>query len=90
MESKKRRKRRAYRSKHNRQLKNHFAACENTEIEEFREHVEGSRRMVKKAVSEAAASKEAKRTLCRTLSLSDARTKLADFFNILFRMSTAV
>ena len=40
--------------------------------------------MVKKAVSEAAASEEARHTVSRYVELrSDARTKLADFFNIL-------
>ena len=39
--------------------------------------------MLKKAVSKAAASEEARRTLRYVESLSDARTLLADFFNSL-------
>ena len=39
--------------------------------------------MVKKAVQRGRASKEARRTLRYVEPLSDARTKLADFFNIL-------
>jgi hypothetical protein len=38
--------------------------------------------MFKKAVGEAAASEEARRTLRYVEPLSDARTKLEDFFNI--------
>jgi len=40
-------------------------------------------RMLKKAVSKAAASDEARRTLRYVEPLSDARTKLAGFFSIL-------
>jgi hypothetical protein len=39
--------------------------------------------MLKKAVRKAAASEEARRTLRYVELLSDARTKLADFFSIL-------
>ena len=39
--------------------------------------------MLKKSVSEAAASEEARRTLRYVEPLSDARTKLADIFSIL-------
>ena len=41
------------------------------------------RRMLKKAVQQAAASEEARRTLRYVEPLSDARTPLADFFSIL-------
>jgi hypothetical protein len=39
--------------------------------------------MLKKAVQKAAASEEARRTLRYVEPLSEARTKLADFFSIL-------
>ena len=41
--------------------------------------------MLKKAVSKAAASEEARRTLRYVEPLNDARTKLAGFFSILLR-----
>ena len=41
------------------------------------------RRMLKKTVSKAAASEEARRTLRYVESLSDVRTKLAGFFSVL-------
>jgi len=44
-------------------------------------------RMLKKAVSKAAASEEARRTLRYVESLSDARTPLAGFFSVLLRAS---
>ena len=45
------------------------------------------RRMLKKAVRKAAASEEARRTLRYVEPLSDARTRLADFFSILLDRS---
>jgi hypothetical protein len=45
---------------------------------------QNSSRMLKKAVSKAAASEGPRRTLCGTLrGLNDARTKLAGFLSIL-------
>jgi hypothetical protein len=41
--------------------------------------------MLKKAVSKAAASEEARRTLRYVEPLSDARTPLGDFFSILLK-----
>jgi hypothetical protein len=45
--------------------------------------------MLKKAVSKAAASEEARRTLRYVEPLSDARTKLANFFSILLHDNAA-
>jgi hypothetical protein len=55
---------------HHRNLVERFRRCWN-------------RRMLKMAVSKAAASEEARRTLRYVEPLSDARTPLADFFSIL-------